>query len=150
MPISPEKKKLYPPDWKQISLRIRRERALERCECTGECGSVHSLTDNPGGRCYAPNGRDVLRHAHKPELWVTPDDLDGLHERFGMVFGDYAETTIRIVLTVAHLDHDPTHNADSNLKAMCQRCHLRLDRHEHARNAAETRRKRKAHRDLFE
>jgi len=43
----------------------------------------------------------------------------------------------RIVLTVAHLDHTPEHNDDSNLLAMCQRCHLRYDRDHHA----ETRRK---------
>jgi hypothetical protein len=31
------------------------------------------------------------------------------------------------VLTVAHLDHQPEHCGDDNLKAMCQRCHNRLD-----------------------
>lgn len=34
----------------------------------------------------------------------------------------------RIILTTAHLDHDPMNCADENLKAMCQRCHLRYDR----------------------
>lgn len=33
----------------------------------------------------------------------------------------------RVVLTVAHMDHDPTHNEPGNLKAMCQWCHLHLD-----------------------
>ena len=36
-----------------------------------------------------------------------------------------------VVLTVAHLDHDPTNCADNNLKAMCQRCHLRYDVEHH-------------------
>lgn len=36
-----------------------------------------------------------------------------------------------VVLTVAHLDHTPENCADDNLKAMCQRCHLRYDAHHH-------------------
>ncbi len=32
-----------------------------------------------------------------------------------------------VVLTVAHLDHQPWNCADENLKAMCQRCHNRYD-----------------------
>lgn len=48
----------------------------------------------------------------------------------------------RIVLTVAHLNHAPEDCDDTNLKAMCQRCHLRYDRDHHARTARETRRAR--------
>lgn len=32
-----------------------------------------------------------------------------------------------IVLTVAHLDHQPENCADTNLRALCQRCHNRYD-----------------------
>jgi len=46
MPIRPENLTRYPRDWKQISHRIRFERADSRCECTGECGrNTHN------GRC---------------------------------------------------------------------------------------------------
>lgn len=38
---------------------------------------------------------------------------------------------IVIVLTIAHLDHDISNNADSNLKALCQRCHLAYDKDKH-------------------
>jgi len=31
----------------------------------------------------------------------------------------------RRILTVDHLDHDPTNCKDGNLMALCQRCHLR-------------------------
>lgn len=36
---------------------------------------------------------------------------------------------IKIVLTIAHLDHDESNwnVRDDRLKAMCQRCHLRYD-----------------------
>lgn len=40
-------------------------------------------------------------------------------------------TGSKVVLTVAHLDHTPENCADDNLKAMCQRCHLRYDQHHH-------------------
>lgn len=42
----------------------------------------------------------------------------------------YREKT-KIVLTIAHLDHDPTNNDPSNLKAGCQKCHLGHDREHH-------------------
>jgi hypothetical protein len=65
-----------------------------------------------------------------------------------------------VVLTVAHLNHDPM-NCDgmesvddiysvsllpiekSNLRALCQRCHLTYDATHHAENAATTRHKKK-------
>lgn len=34
---------------------------------------------------------------------------------------------IKVVLTVAHLDHNIQNNDFSNLKALCQRCHNRHD-----------------------
>lgn len=49
----------------------------------------------------------------------------------------------RVVLTVAHLNHDPQDCRPENLKAMCQRCHLRYDAPHHRHNAALTRRRRK-------
>ncbi|MCK5633007.1 hypothetical protein KAH94_04610, partial [bacterium] len=36
-------------------------------------------------------------------------------------------TGSKVVLTVAHLDHDPTNNKESNLAAMCQKCHFAYD-----------------------
>lgn len=44
-----------------------------------------------------------------------------------------------MVLTVAHLNHDPADCRNANLKAPCQRCHLPYDRELHAVNAAATR-----------
>jgi hypothetical protein len=44
---------------------------------------------------------------------------------------------VKIVLTVAHLNHDITDNRPENLRALCQRCHLTHDKEQHA----ETRRR---------
>jgi hypothetical protein len=109
MPISRERMKLYGPNWKTTSLRIR-ARAGGVCECPGDCGRDHL------GQCGAPNG---LPH---------PD------------------TGSKVVLTVAHLvipPGQPGHDADANLRAMCQACHLSFDREQHAKNAAETRRRKR-------
>lgn len=99
MPIKPENKKLYPDNWKEISERIRYERADNRCE-------HHRIInyDREGavwGRCNAKNGQPSL------------------------------QTGSIVVLTVAHLDHNPGNCEDDNLEAMCQRCHLRYDQHHH-------------------
>lgn len=57
-----------------------------------------------------------------------------------------------VVLTVAHLDHTPSHCQPANLKAWCQRCHTTYDAKHHAANARRTRSLAKHHRQpvLFE
>ena len=55
-------------------------------------------------------------------------------------------TGSKVVLTVAHLDHQPENCEADNLMAMCQRCHLAYDAAHHA----STRRSRRAIRDFFE
>lgn len=45
----------------------------------------------------------------------------------------------RVVLTVAHLNHQPEDCRDENLKAMCQRCHLRYDVPHHRSTRRRTR-----------
>lgn len=102
MPIRDATRHLYPADWKQLSHRIRHDRAGGACECDGRCGGH----DN---RCLARN-----REPHP----IT-----------GSV----------VVLTVAHLDHDPTNNDEANLMAMRQRCHLRYDADLHRATRAATR-----------
>lgn len=45
-----------------------------------------------------------------------------------------------VVLTIAHLNHEPGDDRPENLAALCQRCHLRYDAPMHRRRAALTRR----------
>jgi len=118
VPIRPEQRDLYPPDWKEISVRIRFVRALGRCECDGRCGRP-SWHLGPDGRCVAYHGRSIPRAP-----WETP-------------------TAALVVLTTMHLDHRPEHCDDDNLMAGCQSCHLAYDADHHA----ETRRAQKAAKD---
>ena len=39
----------------------------------------------------------------------------------------HPETGSIVVLTVAHLDHDPGNNDEDNLAALCQKCHNTYD-----------------------
>lgn len=50
---------------------------------------------------------------------------------------------IVIVLTVSHLNHDINDNDLSNLKALCQKCHLDYDKEHHKKNSRETFKKKK-------
>lgn len=59
-------------------------------------------------------------------------------------------TGSRVVLTVAHLDHTPENCDQTNLRAMCQRCHLTYDAEHHARTAYATRKAAANTADMFD
>lgn len=133
MPIRPEMKKLYPPpkEWKKIRASIL-ERANHSCECLGECGVTHAVKS-----CAVPNGRRVRRFMLEGrEEW-------SLHDGCSLCLGGDPECKggVIVVLTIGHRDHNPENNDPANLAAWCQRCHLRHDKHEHAKNSANTRRR---------
>lgn len=109
MPIRPENRARYPKDWKQISERIRFVRAAGRCECEGECGTDHATENDAYGFHIFDDHQtyDERCAAHHSEL--------------------HFETGSKVVLTVAHLDHQPENNEEKNIKAMCQRCHNKYD-----------------------
>lgn len=54
-------------------------------------------------------------------------------------YKDHPVTGSKVVLTVAHLDHDITNNSFFNLKALCQKCHLEYDAPMKARKRIEKR-----------
>ena len=140
MPIRPENRARYPKDWPAISNRIR-ERAGNRCEFCGV------LNGEIGGRSPAgvwhkaqPKGEKLLRlEWPEPGTWWWCEGYEIAYLRI-----------VRIVLTVAHLDHTPENCDPANLKALCQRCHLTYDAKHHAKNAAATNRAKKALGDLFD
>lgn len=73
-------------------------------------------------------------------LWVRRDRAKWKCEDCGAENGKpHPITGSRVVLTVAHLDHQPENCAPDNLRAWCQRCHLRYDAAHHATNARRTR-----------
>jgi hypothetical protein len=126
MPIIKEKAKLYPKNWKAIRAEIL-SRANNCCECKGECGSKHAF-----GECLAPN--------HSLNRWLETD---------GVLYGYSASDGKKIVLTIAHLNHNPRDSRRRNLKAFCQRCHNRYDSTHRQKNASKTRDRKRGQGRLF-
>lgn len=135
MPITPENKHRYPKDWKQISEHIRFVRAGNKCEVCGlENGKVGWRVSD--GTFYTAEefAEDYINPTHEDEL----SRIVGRNQK-----------EIVIVLTVAHLDHTPENCDESNLKAMCQRCHNRYDAPHRKVNARKTRLKKNPQLNLF-
>jgi len=143
MPIRPENKARYPNDWKAISKRVR-EAAGQRCQ-----------------QCCAPNGEQIFRftsedYGNAPTYMTTDGDVH--HAETGDRIDDVPPCFItdvhdgkwvRVVLTVAHLDHTPENCADENLRAWCQRCHNLYDMPMRKAGIAQRARQAKADGELF-
>lgn len=121
MPIKPENRKLYPPNWPEISRRIRLGRANNLCEVCGVRNySVGYRIDGKFFRLSEPPYNHPAGFSDfMAAIELTWDYNDCC---------DQDPKAIVILLTVAHLDHDPANCADNNLLAMCQRCHNIYDR----------------------
>jgi hypothetical protein len=135
MPIRRELRPFYPPNWKELSHRVRFERAGGHCEA---CGRPHAQLI----RCL-PDGRwfDPVQHT-----WRNGRGrLAGWPDLLALIPG----RTTRIVLAAAHLDHDPTNNRLRNLKSLCQRCHMIHDAPYHRAQRWMSYRRRYAAGDLF-
>lgn len=62
----------------------------------------------------------------------------------------HPETGGKVVLTIAHMDHDETHMDEDRCRALCQRCHNRWDAPHRKVNAARTRRRKSAQMDFLD
>lgn len=133
----PMRNSAYPPDWKQISLRIR-ERAGWKCE---QCGL-------PNGALIRRSSIDGARYmTYIPESdWFV--NMDGSPIRLSEIPDEYwsddYKPYTKVILTVHHIgiDGDPHDKMDcrpENLIALCARCHLIADMPTHVKNAKRTR-----------
>lgn len=138
MPIKPENRGRYPKEWRQIRAAIL-ERAGRKCESCGvkQYAVAYWTGDEWVVDEYSTMDCMTYRYARQVAAENTGERESG-------------PRWIVIVLTVAHLDHMPENCDPANLRAWCQRCHLRYDAKLHQANAAKTRKARKAVGDLFE
>ncbi len=134
MPIRPENKARYPKDWPQIRLRIL-SRAGYRCEYP-DCKAAH------GFKGYWRDGQFVRMPIALREAGYDVGDIVACSN------GEELKI-IKIVLTIAHLDHTPEHNSDDNLRAWCQRHHLGYDAEHHKQTAYATRKANDRTADMF-
>lgn len=112
MPIKPENKSKYPADWPQIRARIL-EREGHCCKWCKVPNHVYVARSIDGLYYMLASGQ--VRDASTGE----PDTFDPAEFP--------TQKWVEIVLTVAHLDHNPANSALENLAALCQRCHNRHD-----------------------
>lgn len=141
MPIDYSK---YPPNWlTEIRPRIL-ERAKNCCE-----------------QCFVKNYEIVLRgtwngkKAFQTENGKIFDAENGEQigeDYFGEVNKNPKQRLTKIILTIAHLDHDKDNFEvkDERLKALCQRCHLSLDKEFHAEKRRKTLNNKKGLKDIFD
>ena len=127
MPIRAELRKFYGKEWRTVTRPRILERAENRCE-----------------QCLKPNGKVVETVTFKGAggqpfmLWRS------IRGWWGWMNGKYSTTSatdeffggpgwrrrsrkVRVVLTIAHLNHVSGDDRDENLKALCQWCHLNYD-----------------------
>lgn len=116
----------YPPNWKTEIVPHVLKRAGNCCEF---CGLEN------GREVYAISMtvKDEGRYKHR-RMWFR-DKMDAKRESITGVVD-----TVKVVLTVAHLDHDEeNHNVKyDRLAALCQVCHLRYDAAEKYRRRLES------------
>lgn len=142
MPIKAENLALYPADWKQISLEAK-ERAGWKCQHPGCLARQYSIgiwhivdRAHQWAEQYPPEKTYGEARKVAAEAWWEAQHVGG-------------KPCIVIVLTTAHLNHDPTDCRPENLAALCQRHHLAHDHHHHQANAQATRRARAGTLELF-
>lgn len=115
----PMQRNKYPRNWDKISLAVRTE-AGWKCEW-----------------CEAPHMK-VIRRADDGSFeiveWVRETNEDLVEfARMSWARLKFHGLT-RVIITTAHLDRNQANNARENLAALCQRCHLRYDIHQHIAN----------------
>lgn len=163
MPIKPENRARYPKDWPAISLAAR-ERAQWRCQHPGCKATQYSVgrwilwAGDQRHEWRPVEGNTPATTAQDREFWMAGEGCGADGERWtysaARAFIDRwaweeDERPIVIVLTVAHLNHQPEDCRPENLAAMCQRHHLAYDHNHHRANAQATRRAKAGTLELF-
>lgn len=93
--------------------------------------SVLNRADNKCEECGVPNYALIFRpHKNKPDWKLWPEGMES--ETLSLD----GFKSVKIILTIAHLDHDKDNHEVSidRLRAWCQRCHLRYDMNHHVAN----------------
>jgi hypothetical protein len=125
MPIDYKK---YPPNWKtEIRPRIMK-RANNTCEFDG-CDFKHGET------VWAVKYKGITQSWYRNKQDAENHEPKSFEMKKGLIVPN--PKPVKVVLTIAHLDHDETNRdvKDNRLKAACQLCHLRYDAKEKYRRS---------------
>ena len=132
----------YPADWKEIRRRTL-NRANNRCEQCNVRNRDWVWRGTANGKPIYQTA-DLNVYCAETGAHLSESGLD-----ISMDVGENGDKLTRIVLTIAHKDHDIANNDDGNLAAWCQRCHLAHDRELHTANARATREKKMGLQSMF-
>jgi hypothetical protein len=141
MPIKPENRARYPKDWPAISLAAK-ERAGWKCQHQGCSARQYAVGCWEGSFFFEIDQPPTYAEARQRAA-------DESFTRHGDGPAPADEKIIVIVLTVAHLNHEPEDCRPENLAAMCQRHHLAYDHDHHRANAQATRRAKSGTLEMF-
>lgn len=128
MPIAKHLRHFYGRDWRTSTRPRILARADNRCE-----------------QCGAPNNTELTRVAGWWIEWIVEFGVTPVpywRDEKGVRFGnadaapERKSRNIRVVLTIAHLNHVAGDDRDENLKALCQWCHLHYDADHHRETRA--------------
>lgn len=112
MPIRPDLRPLYRTPEALAAFEACRARAAGKCE-----------------RCGLAGGASISRRC--PRCLDKPRLRDDCQSCYGA-----GRVPWKVILTVAHLNHDPRDNRPRNLACLCASCHLRHDAKQHAMERA--------------
>ena len=125
--------KNYPKNWKTEIRPDILKRANNKCEnCSIENNKIILRGEWNGVECY--QDEDGIIYDAKTSEKIGEDYIGEVHK---------TNKLIKVILTIAHLDHIITNNDYLNLKALCQKCHLNYDKEHHLINRTETIRNKK-------
>jgi len=140
MPIRPDLRCFYGREWRAVTRPRILERAGNGCEGCGKPNGARVSTVSGVTVLSATDRRYFMwwrQLVYAPgDVWLNQfgNPLIGLAEPDG-------QRSVRVVLTVAHLNHKAGDDRDENLAALCQWCHLTYDltHHKHSREARKDR-----------
>jgi hypothetical protein len=127
VPIRKDLRKFYGHVWQTVTRPRILKRAKRRCE---QCGKpnhrrVYVWRSQLAGQFWStrlrplPVWHECLANGQQAGFVLSPSEREYIRR-------------IRVVLTVAHLNHTPGDDRDENLRALCQWCHLHYDQDHHA------------------
>ncbi|MDX2215469.1 MAG: hypothetical protein SFY66_19555 [Oculatellaceae cyanobacterium bins.114] len=104
----PMERDRYPKNWDEIALKVKESADWKCQQCDRPCRRT--------GEDLGDFIKQIQGCNHSSLDWVNQTAVSTI-----------CEHPARFVLTVAHLDQDPSNNDPSNLKALCSGCHLKHD-----------------------
>lgn len=110
--------------WRHVEATVLR-RSGGQCECSGECGFNHRWEEGaPVQRCKAPHACTIQRKKDYPSFWMLAgtQDVPLAHPEY------FAPKRIRVELSPTAIDGDQDNRDPQNIKALCQRCKVHVER----------------------